>query len=485
MLALVITVSAFVIMPANAAENNTAETDVPTEEGEVYAGTVTDKPDLAPAGAGDEQTEPYVEETEAPRSDTEAPAPAPTEDPGHISNVSGIKRNTNLSDRMGISWNAVGGAKGYRLYWRDADTNNKFTLLTTVKSNALTIRNLKAGAKYEFRITAYKAVNKKMVESEGVNFSAATLPTSVTNFRLTSGVPTGTVMKWNKNSMCDGYIMYRQHDGVWSNYKTFDKNTTEFTDTDCIPGKGYYYRLFAYRSDSTGTLKSDYVLLQTVCGLCAPGDNGTTTLLRKVYFKWKKNTYAQGYEVKYSTDNKNFTTLTDTKNLYYTTDRLKDGQKYYFRICPYKYVGKVKVFGTYLAKSMTVANTAYGKTVPNTYIEVNIEKQHMWYYIDGKVYVSTDVVTGNYNSMDTPKGYWSVNSKASPCTLVGPGYTSYVNYWMAFIGSGYGIHDASWRSSFGGTIYKGNGSHGCINTPYNNVKKMYAKVTIGTPVIVY
>ena len=55
---------------------------------------------------------------------------------------------------------------------------------------------------------------------------------------------------------------------------------------------------------------------------------------------------------------------------------------------------------------------------------------------------------------------------------------------MAFSG-GCGIHDASWRSSFGGNIYTYNGSHGCVNTPYSAVKKIYNNTTYGTPVIVH
>ena len=62
---------------------------------------------------------------------------------------------------------------------------------------------------------------------------------------------------------------------------------------------------------------------------------------------------------------------------------------------------------------------------------------------------------------------------------------SYVTYWMPFIGGGWGLHDADWRSSFGGSIYKGNGSHGCVNLPPSVAKKMYAKMEVGTPVIVY
>ena len=50
---------------------------------------------------------------------------------------------------------------------------------------------------------------------------------------------------------------------------------------------------------------------------------------------------------------------------------------------------------------------------------------------------------------------------------------------------GIGIHDASWRSKYGGEIYKTNGSHGCINTPYNEVSALYDMVEIGTPCVMF
>ena len=47
------------------------------------------------------------------------------------------------------------------------------------------------------------------------------------------------------------------------------------------------------------------------------------------------------------------------------------------------------------------------------------------------------------------------------------------------------MHDASWRSTFGGTIYKRSGSHGCINLPYSAAKTIYENIEAGYPVLVY
>lgn len=48
-----------------------------------------------------------------------------------------------------------------------------------------------------------------------------------------------------------------------------------------------------------------------------------------------------------------------------------------------------------------------------------------------------------------------------------------------------GMHDASWRSSFGADIYLRNGSHGCVNLPSKKAEVIYGYVEQGEPVIVY
>ena len=116
------------------------------------------------------------------------------------------------------------------------------------------------------------------------------------------------------------------------------------------------------------------------------------------------------------------------------------------------------------------------------YIVVSIEEQMLWYYEYNTVVFSSPVVTG----MDggTPIGTFEILNKAKGITLIGDNYQSYVDYWIAFKGSGYGFHDASWRTEFGGDIYKYDGSHGCVNMPHDKVEELYYLVKLGTPVII-
>ena len=70
--------------------------------------------------------------------------------------------------------------------------------------------------------------------------------------------------------------------------------------------------------------------------------------------------------------------------------------------------------------------------------------------------------------------------------LIGDDYETPVTYWMPFIGElGIGFHDASWRSSFGGDIYKNSGSHGCVNLPVSAAEQLFNIVYDGMPVICY
>ncbi len=123
--------------------------------------------------------------------------------------------------------------------------------------------------------------------------------------------------------------------------------------------------------------------------------------------------------------------------------------------------------------------------IGDTYVEIDLTQQKMWFYVNGKTYVETDVVTGNVSQgNDTPVGVYAITYKERDATLTGENYSSPVEYWMPFNGN-IGIHDASWRTDFGGELYKTRGSHGCVNTPPANAKKIFEKIEKGMPVIVH
>lgn len=123
--------------------------------------------------------------------------------------------------------------------------------------------------------------------------------------------------------------------------------------------------------------------------------------------------------------------------------------------------------------------------VGDSYIEVSLDNQEMFLYVNGELTVRTSVVTGMKDTSDaTPPGVWAIDAKFESATLIGQNYASPVEFWMPFWGD-YGIHSAPWRTAFGGDIYMGNGSNGCVNTPTEAVCTIFQNVEAGYPVIVY
>lgn len=136
---------------------------------------------------------------------------------------------------------------------------------------------------------------------------------------------------------------------------------------------------------------------------------------------------------------------------------------------------------TYLYYGTSHGEHDYG----NSYVEVNLSEQHVYVYKDGEMVFDTDCVSGKISAgHGTHTGVYPIAYKQKDATLRGDNYESHVNYWMPF-NMGEGLHDATWRSSFGGTIYKNGGSHGCVNLPLSAAEEIYGIVDAGWPVIVF
>lgn len=145
---------------------------------------------------------------------------------------------------------------------------------------------------------------------------------------------------------------------------------------------------------------------------------------------------------------------------------------------------------------LTTGGVSGNHGVGGTYVELNLTRQHLWYYKNGELAFDTNIVSGTMTTWRyTPAGWYTLASKKSPHTMKGeidpatgkPIYTAKCTYWMPFIPSvGIGFHDydtgrSDWRTS----AYLTNGSHGCINMHLGDARTLYESVEVGTPVIVY
>ena len=151
--------------------------------------------------------------------------------------------------------------------------------------------------------------------------------------------------------------------------------------------------------------------------------------------------------------------------------------------------GQVRAFS---GSETTNCETEYSRQSPcwqnseSQRVFIIISQQRMW-ACSGQMLVQTSpITTGKYDASGnsgTPTGEFGIYAKERNRYLVGPGYRAKVQYWMPFH-RGYGMHDASWRRSFGGSDYGRVGSHGCVNMPTDQAERLYNWIKIGTRVSV-
>ena len=232
------------------------------------------------------------------------------------------------------------------------------------------------------------------------------------------------------------------------------------------------------------------------------GDNRIYTIDRSVIKNW----LVQAEDGTYSIDQAQVAAY--IKQMAYDTDTFGLAHNFKTSLGPTIKLAKGGDYGWVINRDATTANLIAEITAGNTgtiqpiykykgiargindiggtYVEICIEKQKMWCYKDGRLVVETDVVTGNHSTgYDTPSGsVWAIDAKKKDVSFTL--YDADVTFWLPF-NDQVGIHDASWRSAgeYKPSTYLTNGSHGCINTPYDAAEKIFNVMEIGYPVIVY
>lgn len=142
-----------------------------------------------------------------------------------------------------------------------------------------------------------------------------------------------------------------------------------------------------------------------------------------------------------------------------------------------------------LAAGGTVEGTLVWEKAPldalQNYVEIDLSNQQLYLYTGGGQVLESPIVSGCVAQRHTtPGGAFSLAGKSRNVVLRGPDYANFVNYWMPF-NNQIGMHDATWRSRFGGTIYKTDGSHGCINLPRDVAAAVYGVIDGSYAVVCY
>lgn len=415
--------------------------------------------------------------------------------PSPVKNFKVAKKSTSA---IKLTWTKSTKNTTHYVIYRSAETSNgKFTAykklktISDIKKTTFTDKKLKSGYVYKYKIFAYNKTKTYTTHSSASAVKTVVKMLAPKVVKVKKATTSYISIKWSKVSGAKKYYVYRKA-GDGQTVLIAKTKTNSYVDKKVTTGGNYKYKIKGYRVVNKKVYAGPGKVVSAAAGITGVSGVTAKSYLKRALLTWTPVTGADGYDVFVLNSKGNYVLKETRAYPSYLSGKTKVGKTYKFAIKAFKKVSGNKSYSGTKTVKVTITDDAYGKTPSGTWVEVCLETQQMFMFVNNKLYCKTSVVTGTGVSgpLSTKRGYHQVISKKSPAQLRGSyGSSSWdvkVSFWLGFTSDGQGIHDSTWRTSgYGGEIYKNNGSHGCVNTPYAAASKIYSKAFMGMPVIVY
>lgn len=168
--------------------------------------------------------------------------------------VTNLVKVGNKKMQITLTWTAIPGVDGYRIYKYNELTGkyNYLKQLDGSAQNSYVDTGLTAGTKYRYRVRAFVKVNNENKYGKySTKYKTATRLKKVTPLKVKAGTRKAS-LSWKKTDNAEGYeIRMKTGNGEFSTIKTITKGkTVSYTKTGLSKGKVYYFRVRAYRTVS-------------------------------------------------------------------------------------------------------------------------------------------------------------------------------------------------------------------------------------------
>ncbi|MBO7319142.1 MAG: fibronectin type III domain-containing protein, partial [Clostridia bacterium] len=238
------------------------------------------------------------------------------------------------------------------------------TLQDGILSTSFTVKNLKIGKTYSFKVLAYKTTKglfgttSTKVGSYSVPVSVSNTLSKVTNLKVATTTPTKVKLTWSKVDGADGYLVQKQVNGAWKNVKT--TTSTSYTVTGLKTNTTTPFRVRAYVNQSGSKVYGS--VSSTVKGTTSvpkiENFTLTSTSQSTVKLSWDKANVT-GYQIFKKTGSgqwKKYKTIYSKTTLTFTDKDLKLGTKYYYKVRGFYKAETKTYYGSYTGSKNITAS---------------------------------------------------------------------------------------------------------------------------------
>ena len=281
-----------------------------------------------------------------------------------------------------LNWNNIDGVIEYQVY-RSTNSSSGFKSVVKLEENTYTDKKLTYGKTYYYKIVAL--FEDKEITSEVVSKKVA--PNKITSLILNPGNKKIELTYDKTNN--SGYSIYRSTDGEsFTKIKNiYDKNTTSYIDSDLKTNKKYYYKVRSFQIvDGSKVYGSFSEVISAKTAPSKPEISIKATAYNKISINITSVKGATYYQIKRSTDNKDYETITSTTELTYVDDSINPTVTYYYKV---RACNSDKKCGSYSSTLNTKTKIKTPTISGNALVsEVNLNWTEVSYATGYKVYYS-------------------------------------------------------------------------------------------------
>lgn len=280
-----------------------------------------------------------------------------------------LKTSISLASYNSIKLNItpVYGVDSYEIY-RSAKKTSGFKKIASTTTSSYTDKSLALNTTYYYKVRGVQKVGSKVFYTNTTAALSKKTALGKTTLKLKSLSHNAAKLTWTSSQGATKYEVYRST----SRTKGFKKITTtsslSYTNKSLSTGQSYYYKIKPMRGSAAGptsnTISAKPHLSKTQITRIDLG-------LGKATVRWSKVSGASGYKVYRATSkNGSYKHLKTTKSTSYANTGLSSNKAYYYKVKPYRMVGKKAVYAGSSAAVKTVTPRKAGmyRYYSNTFV---------------------------------------------------------------------------------------------------------------------